>query len=194
MTLASYSPPVGAPDATQTMRAAVFHGPGDIRVDEIPRPRPGPGEAVIRISLTTICGTDVHILKGEYPVKPGLIIGHETVGVIEEIGPGVTGFEVGDRGGLGGGFLRHARSLRHAGPLQARAMRTQPCGHARGQDRVAGGQQVAIGVRQQRQALALPSRHVPVLQYPLQRMRMRAARQHDAFAAAARMRMQWRHL
>ena len=52
--------------------------------------RAGPGEAVIRITLTTICGTDLHILRGEYPVKPGLIIGHEPVGVIEELGAGVT--------------------------------------------------------------------------------------------------------
>jgi threonine dehydrogenase-like Zn-dependent dehydrogenase len=79
------------------MRAAVFHGPGDIRLDEIPRPHAGPGEAVIRVSLTTICGTDVHILKGEYPVKPGLVVGHEPVGVIAELGAGVVGYQVGER-------------------------------------------------------------------------------------------------
>ena len=80
-----------------TMRAAVFHGPNDIRIDTVPRPQPGPGEAVIRITLTTICGTDVHILKGEYPVREGLIVGHEPVGVIDELGPGIVGYEVGDR-------------------------------------------------------------------------------------------------
>ena len=80
-----------------TMRAAVFHGPGDIRVDDVPRPTAGPGEAVIRVTLTTICGTDVHILKGEYPVEPGTIVGHEPVGIIEELGAGVTGYEIGDR-------------------------------------------------------------------------------------------------
>jgi len=80
-----------------TMRAAVFHGPGDIRVDEVARPKAGPGEAVIRVTLTTICGTDVHILNGEYPVKAGLILGHEPVGVIAELGAGVVGYEVGDR-------------------------------------------------------------------------------------------------
>lgn len=79
------------------MRANVFHGPNNIHVEEVPRPRAGVGEAVIRITLTTICGTDLHILRGEYPVKPGLIIGHEPVGVIEELGEGVTGYEVGDR-------------------------------------------------------------------------------------------------
>ena len=51
----------------------------------------------MRVTLTTICGTDVHILKGEYPVRPGLVIGHEAVGVIHEIGPGVTGYQVGER-------------------------------------------------------------------------------------------------
>ena len=79
------------------MRAAVFHGPGDIRVEKSRGRHAGPGEAVIRVTLTTICGTDVHILKGEYPVKPGLIVGHEPVGVIAELGPGVVGYEVGDR-------------------------------------------------------------------------------------------------
>jgi alcohol dehydrogenase len=82
---------------TDTMRATVFHGPNDIRVEKVPRPHVGVGEAVIRVTTTTICGTDIHILKGEYPVRPGLIVGHEPVGVIDELGPGVTGYEVGQR-------------------------------------------------------------------------------------------------
>ena len=81
----------------EKMKALIFHGVNDIRVDEVPRPHAGVGEAVIRITLTTICGTDLHIVRGEYPVRPGLVIGHEPVGVIEELGPGVKGFEVGDR-------------------------------------------------------------------------------------------------
>jgi threonine dehydrogenase-like Zn-dependent dehydrogenase len=83
--------------AIDTMKATVFHAPDDIRVEDVERPQPGPGEALIRVTLTTICGTDVHIVKGEYPVKPGLVIGHEPVGVIEELGPGVTGYEIGQR-------------------------------------------------------------------------------------------------
>ncbi|HEX7832815.1 MAG TPA: alcohol dehydrogenase catalytic domain-containing protein [Thermoanaerobaculia bacterium] len=79
------------------MRATVFHGPGDIRVEDVPRPQAGPGEALIRVTTTTICGTDLHIVKGEYPVRPGLVIGHEPVGVITELGLGVTGYNVGDR-------------------------------------------------------------------------------------------------
>jgi threonine dehydrogenase-like Zn-dependent dehydrogenase len=58
-------------------------------VDEVPKPRPRAGEAVIKIAATTICGTDVHIVKGEYPVRSGLILGHEPVGVIEELGDGL---------------------------------------------------------------------------------------------------------
>ena len=79
------------------MRANVFHGKNDIRVEEVECPRAGVGDALIRITLTTICGTDLHIVRGEYPVKPGLIIGHEPVGTIEELGAGVTGYAVGDR-------------------------------------------------------------------------------------------------
>ena len=81
----------------EKMKANVFHGPNTIRIEEVPRPAAGAGEVVIKISLTTICGTDLHILRGEYPVKPGLVIGHEPVGVIEEIGEGVIGYKIGDR-------------------------------------------------------------------------------------------------
>lgn len=73
----------------KSMRAIVFRGVGDIGLEEVPRPTPGPGEAVIRITATTICGTDVHIVKGEYPVRRGLILGHEPVGVIDELGEGL---------------------------------------------------------------------------------------------------------
>lgn len=83
--------------ATMTMRAAVFHGVDDIRLEHVPRPHAGPNEAVIRVTMTTICGTDLHIVRGEYPVRHGLIIGHEPVGVIEQLGAGVTGYAVGDR-------------------------------------------------------------------------------------------------
>ena len=82
---------------TATMKALVFYAPGKISLETMPIPNARPGEVVIRVTLTTICGTDLHILKGEYPVKPGLVLGHEPVGVIHEIGEGVTGYQVGDR-------------------------------------------------------------------------------------------------
>src|ERR1700739_3156302 len=83
--------------STATMRALVFRGPNQIAIEQVPIPKAGPGEAVIRVTLTTICGTDLHILKGEYPVRRGLVLGHEPVGVIHELGVGVTGYEVGNR-------------------------------------------------------------------------------------------------
>ncbi len=79
------------------MRANVFRGTGKFGIEEVEKPRAEAGEAIVKITLTTICGTDLHIVRGEYPVEPGRIIGHEPVGVIEELGVGVTGYAVGDR-------------------------------------------------------------------------------------------------
>lgn len=79
------------------MKANVFLGKNKIRVEEVEKPRAGAGEVVIKVTLTTICGTDLHIVRGEYPVKPGLVIGHEPVGIIEEIGEGVAGYRIGER-------------------------------------------------------------------------------------------------
>jgi threonine dehydrogenase-like Zn-dependent dehydrogenase len=79
------------------MKAAVFAGPGRIELREKPIPEVGPLDALLRITTTTICGTDVHILKGEYPVERGLTIGHEPVGVIERLGSAVQGYREGQR-------------------------------------------------------------------------------------------------
>ena len=79
------------------MRAAVFVKPGRIVLDEKPVPDVGALDALVRVTTTTICGTDVHILKGEYPVARGLTIGHEPVGVIEKLGSAVQGYREGQR-------------------------------------------------------------------------------------------------
>jgi len=79
------------------MKAAVFVEPGRIVLQDKPIPKVGPRDALLRVTLTTICGTDVHILKGEYPVARGLTIGHEPVGVIEELGSAVSGYRIGQR-------------------------------------------------------------------------------------------------
>ena len=86
-----------APDLPETMRAAVFRGHERIQLEEMPAPACGPTDAIVKITLTTICGTDVHIWREEYPVAPGRIVGHEPVGVIAALGDAVTGYEVGDR-------------------------------------------------------------------------------------------------
>jgi alcohol dehydrogenase len=79
------------------MKAAVFIEPGRIELVDKPIPPVGPNDALVRITTTTICGTDVHILKGEYPVAKGLTIGHEPVGIIEQLGSNVQGYEEGQR-------------------------------------------------------------------------------------------------
>ncbi|WP_339732630.1 NAD(P)-dependent alcohol dehydrogenase [uncultured Pseudomonas sp.] len=79
------------------MKAAVFIEPGRIELVDKPIPPVGPNDALVRITTTTICGTDVHILKGEYPVAKGLTIGHEPVGIIEKLGSNVQGYHEGQR-------------------------------------------------------------------------------------------------
>ena len=120
-----------APAAAATMRAAVFVAPGKLELREVPRPTAGPGDAIIRVTLTTICGTDVHILKGEYPVRSGLVIGHEPVGVIAELGEGVTGYAVGDRVLVG--------AITPCGQCVAcLSGHTSQCGHGEGYEALGG--------------------------------------------------------
>ncbi|MDM9557388.1 MULTISPECIES: NAD(P)-dependent alcohol dehydrogenase [Bordetella] len=82
---------------TAMMKAAVFVEPGRIELADKPIPDVGPNDALVRITTTTICGTDIHILKGEYPVAAGLTVGHEPVGIIEKLGSAVVGYEEGQR-------------------------------------------------------------------------------------------------
>jgi len=79
------------------MKAAIFVENNRIVLDDKPIPEIGPLDALVKITTTTICGTDVHILRGEYPVAKGLTVGHEPVGVIEKLGSQVMGFEEGQR-------------------------------------------------------------------------------------------------
>src|SRR3978361_9347 len=80
------------------MKAFVYNGPGQKRLADRPMPRLAlASDAIVRITKTTICGTDLHILKGDVAsCQPGRILGHEGVGIIAETGPGVTGFAKGD--------------------------------------------------------------------------------------------------
>jgi alcohol dehydrogenase len=81
------------------MKALVYHGPGQRSWDEVPEPViEAPTDVVVRVDSSTICGTDLHILKGDVPeVLPGTILGHEAVGTVVEKGAGVTTLEIGDR-------------------------------------------------------------------------------------------------
>ena len=93
-------PASAAPLSTaSTMKALVYHGPGERAWEEKPRPTiQDPSDAIVRITTSTICGTDLHILKGDLPaVTDGRILGHEGIGVIEQVGAGVSEFQVGDK-------------------------------------------------------------------------------------------------
>ena len=81
------------------MKALVYHGPGKRSWEDKPKPQiQAPTDAIVRITKTTICGTDLHILKGDVPsVKAGRILGHEGVGVVEEVGSAVSSFKARDR-------------------------------------------------------------------------------------------------
>ena len=81
------------------MKALVYHGPGQKKLEDVPKPAlREPTDSVVRITKTTICGTDLHILKGDVAtVAAGRVLGHEGIGVIDEIGTGVSRFRKGDR-------------------------------------------------------------------------------------------------
>lgn len=81
------------------MKALVYGGPGKRTLEDRPRPTVlKPTDAIVKVLKTTICGTDLHILKGDVPsCEPGRILGHEGVGIVETVGPGVTSFKAGDR-------------------------------------------------------------------------------------------------
>lgn len=102
------------------MKALVFHGVGDIRLDDIPEPTiQEPMDAIVRLSATAICGTDLHMIRGTFPgMKPGTVLGHEGVGIIEEIGPNVRNLKAGDRvvipSTIACGYCSYCRSGYHA--------------------------------------------------------------------------------
>jgi alcohol dehydrogenase len=83
----------------QFMKALVYGGPGRKSLEQRPRPAlQAPGDAIVKMVKTTICGTDLHILKGDVPTcEPGRILGHEGIGIVEDVGAAVTGFKRGDR-------------------------------------------------------------------------------------------------
>lgn len=93
------SSPKTATRDPQLMKALVYGGPGKKSLEQRPKPTiQAPGDVIVKIVKTTICGTDLHILKGDVPTcEPGRILGHEGIGIVEEAGVAVTGFKRGDR-------------------------------------------------------------------------------------------------
>ena len=86
--------------AVETMRAAVVHDFSEpARIEELPKPVAGPGEIVVRMETSGLCHTDIHAAHGDWPVKPSppFVPGHEGIGIVCEVGPGVTEVALGDR-------------------------------------------------------------------------------------------------
>jgi threonine dehydrogenase-like Zn-dependent dehydrogenase len=81
------------------MKAVVFHDVGDIRLEDVPEPKlQDPTDAIVRLTASAICGTDLHMVRGTLPgMKAGTILGHEGVGVVDALGPQVRNLAVGDR-------------------------------------------------------------------------------------------------
>src|SRR5436853_2016259 len=79
------------------MKALVFHAVGDIRLDEVAEPKiEKPNDAIVRLTASAICGTDLHMIRGTMAgMKPGTILGHEGVGIVEEVGSAVRNFKPG---------------------------------------------------------------------------------------------------
>ena len=116
------------------MKALVYHGPGKRAWEERPRPTlREPTDAIVRITTSTICGTDLHILKGDVPtVTDGRILGHEGVGVVEEVGAAVTSFQQGRQGpDLLHHLLRQVRLLPEGRCTRTAARRLDPRQHHR---------------------------------------------------------------
>lgn len=106
----------------QTMKALVKRDPAKgIWMEQVPRPTPGANEVLVKLEMTAICGTDLHIYKwdewSQRTIRPGLVIGHEFVGSIVEIGPGVTGYAIGQRVSAEGHIVcGHCRNCRAGRP------------------------------------------------------------------------------
>jgi threonine 3-dehydrogenase len=107
---------------SQTMKALVKRDPAKgIWMQQVPRPTPGANEVLVKLQMTAICGTDLHIYKwdewSQRTIKPGLVIGHEFVGTIAQIGPGVTGYTLGQRVSAEGHIVcGHCRNCRAGRP------------------------------------------------------------------------------
>src|SRR5947209_16821500 len=81
------------------MKAVVFHGIGDIRLDDVKEPKiKNETDAIVRLTASAICGTDLHIIRGTFTgMRPGTVLGHEGVGIVEEVGKGIRNLMAGDR-------------------------------------------------------------------------------------------------
>ncbi len=117
-----------------TMKALTFHGPRDVRVEEVPKPTiEETGDVLLRIDRSAICGSDLHPYHGRLELEDGFVLGHEYMGTVEEVGEGVTHFEVDDRA-VGSFFVSCGKCwfCRRSLPMKCIAIRVFGLGYAFG--------------------------------------------------------------
>lgn len=149
------------------MKAVVFHDIGDIRLDDVPEPKLQQStDAIVRITTSAICGTDLHMVRGTMPgMKPGTILGHEAVGVVEEVGQQVRNFRPGDRvvipSTIGCGSCSYCRSSHYA-----QCDNANPNGHLAGTAFYGGPEQTGPFDGMQAEYVRVPYGHVNLVRLP----------------------------
>jgi len=149
------------------MKAVVFHGVGDIRVDDVPEPEIQHSEdAIVRLTASAICGTDLHFVRGTMAgMKPGTILGHEGVGVVETLGPQVRNFEPGERvvicSTIGCGACAYCRS-----GYYAQCDRANPNGPQAGTSFFGGPEQTGPFDGLQAEKARIPYAHTTLVRLP----------------------------
>lgn len=149
------------------MKAIVFHGVGDIRLDDVPDPRiQDPTDAIVRLTASAICGTDLHFVRGSVPgMVPGTILGHEGVGIVEEVGPDVRNFAPGDRVVIGSTIACGACSYCRAG-YQAQCDNANPNGSQAGTSFFGGPRETGPYQGLQAERARIPFAHVGMVKLP----------------------------
>lgn len=149
------------------MKAVVFHGVGDIRLDDVPEPKlQQPTDAIVRITTSAICGTDLHMVRGTMPgMKSGTILGHEAVGVVEEVGQQVRNLRPGDRvvipSTIGCGSCSYCRA-----GYYAQCDNANPNGHLAGTAFYGGPEQTGPFDGMQAEYVRVPYGHVNLVRLP----------------------------
>jgi threonine dehydrogenase-like Zn-dependent dehydrogenase len=149
------------------MKAIVYRGPGDIRLEDVKDPKiQEPTDAVVRLTASAICGTDLHFVRGTVPgMKPGTILGHEGVGVVEEVGRDVRNFKAGDRVVIGSTIACGSCSYCRAGYF-SQCDKANPNGPSAGTAFFGGPQEAGAFHGMQAEKVRVPFAHVGMLKLP----------------------------
>ena len=167
------------------MKAVVFHDVGDVRLDDVDEPKLAePTDAIVRITASAICGTDLHMVRGTMSgMKAGTILGHEGVGIVEEVGPAVRNLVAGDRVVICSTIACGACSYCRAG-YQSQCDNANPNGPAAGTAFFGGPEQSGPLRGLQAERVNVPFAHVTCVKLPDERIQLTSS--GDTFPQATR--------